>query len=245
MNHNMCVAHRGWSGRAPENTLAAFRLAMSEPYVQWAELDVQLSKDGVPVVIHDFTLKRTTNGKGKVKDYTFAELQKLDAGSWFGPEYAGERIPSLDEVLGMTGGRLRLNIELKTEGDMYPGMEQRVLDLVHQHHLQHDVCLTSFEPDAVREAKRLAPNVPAGLITGERSGDYVAVLQDLGADFLSIYYKRLTKEHAAKLSEHHIGMMAWTVDDPIQMRRLAEMHPDILICTNHPDRWVSAFGEEK
>lgn len=81
MNH-LCVAHRGFSGIAPENTMAAFKLALEQPFVHWVELDVQLSKDGVPVVIHDFTLERTTNGTGKVKDSDWKALQQLDAGSW-------------------------------------------------------------------------------------------------------------------------------------------------------------------
>jgi len=100
-----CVAHRGWSGRAPENTLAAFRLATSIPQVHWIELDVHLSRDKVPVVIHDPTLKRTTGIKGRVSAYTAKQLGAMDAGSWFSPKFAQEGIPTLDQVLELVAGR--------------------------------------------------------------------------------------------------------------------------------------------
>lgn len=125
--NNPCVAHRGYSSLAPENTMAAFELAMEQAQVQWIELDVQLSRDGYPVVIHDYRLERTTNGKGFVKDMTLHELKQLDAGSWKSKKYAGERIPTLAEVLERIRGRVKLNIELKTTGDMYPHMPAAVL----------------------------------------------------------------------------------------------------------------------
>ncbi len=103
MDH-LCVAHRGFSGIAPENTLAAFKLAIDQLFVRWIELDVQLSKDGVPVVIHDFTLERTTNGTGRVKDTDWKELKRLDAGGWKSAEYQGERIPTLAQVLDLCRG---------------------------------------------------------------------------------------------------------------------------------------------
>src|SRR5690554_7738935 len=114
-NKSIVVAHRGWSGAAPENTMAAFRLAMLDLRISWIELDVQLSKDGVPVVIHDYKLRRTTGALGAVKDYTYEQLSKLDNGSWFSPEFSSERIPTLEQVLKEAKGRIHLNIELKTK----------------------------------------------------------------------------------------------------------------------------------
>ncbi|GJM74194.1 hypothetical protein HMSSN036_64100 [Paenibacillus macerans] len=109
------------------NTMAAVKLAMEQPEVHWIEVDVQLSKDGVPLLIHDFTLNRTTSGSGPVKDKTWAELQELDAGSWKSQAYAGERLLSLSEFLDAIAGRLRANIEIKTEGNRYPGLEEKVI----------------------------------------------------------------------------------------------------------------------
>ena len=114
----------GFSGKAPENTRAAIQMAMDEPFVHWMEIDVQLTQDGVPVVIHDYSVDRTTTGKGKVKDLTWQQIRRMDAGEWKGRQFRGEQVPSLDEVLQLVKGRLKLNIELKTSGDMYPGLEK-------------------------------------------------------------------------------------------------------------------------
>jgi len=243
LRENCCVAHRGWSSKAPENTLAAIQLAMSEPYISWIEFDVQLSQDGVPVVIHDYTLERTTSGQGFVRDKTYAELSQLDAGSWFSSVYAGEIIPTLEDVFDLAGGRLRMNIELKTQGDMYPGLEEAVIDTIYRYTLQHDVVLTSFEPKVVQRVKRLAPELRIGLITEMPSTDYVAVCRSLGADFLSLYYPLFTKHNADALAQQGIGMMAWTCNHTKDIIHVANLHPDLMICTNYPDRWNVAIGE--
>lgn len=243
MESNICVAHRGFSGKAPENTLAAIKLAMEQPYVQWIEIDVQLSKDRVPVVIHDYSLERTTNGSGLVKNTMWSELSQLDAGSWFSEKYRGEGIPTLEEVFDLAGGRMRMNIELKTEGDMYPGLEEIVIDHVYRYTLQHDVVLTSFEPLVVQRLKQLAPKLPVGLICGTESKDYVGLCQGLGADFLSLYYKLFTKENAHDLHQHGIGMMAWTCDHTKDIRQMAALHPELMICTNFPNRYKDALGK--
>lgn len=120
------VAHRGFSALAPENTIAAFDLAIESGYTD-IEFDIQLSKDGVPVVFHDFTVNRTTNGKGRVDNHTFAQLQALDAGSWFGAAFAGQHIPSLQEILLIYRGRANLHIELKS---LEPDMPKKVADLL-------------------------------------------------------------------------------------------------------------------
>lgn len=113
------VAHRGYSAEAPENTHAAFTEALMRGY-DHIEFDVQLTKDGVPVVIHDLTVDRTTNASGLVKDYTFSEIQELDAGSWFDESFKGQTVPSLSEVLALLKGRARLHIELKSDEPELP-----------------------------------------------------------------------------------------------------------------------------
>jgi glycerophosphoryl diester phosphodiesterase len=110
------TAHRGNSGLAPENTLAAFGKAL-ETAAQWIELDAHRSADGEVVVMHDATVGRTTNGHGAIAELTLAELKKLDAGSWFGPEFVGEPVPTLAEVVALVGSRIRLNVEVKSSAD--------------------------------------------------------------------------------------------------------------------------------
>ncbi|MGF6354578.1 glycerophosphoryl diester phosphodiesterase [Paenibacillus sp. 4624] len=243
MMNNLCVAHRGFSSIAPENTMAAFNMAMERPEVQWMELDVQLSRDGVPVVIHDFTLERTTNGKGRVKDTDWSVLKQLDAGSWKGKNYTGERIPSLSELLDRSCGKVRLNIELKTQGDMYPGLPAAVIHEIRKRHMQHDVVITSFEPAALVEVKKLAPELETGLIIDAKPGDLLAVLQQMHCTFLSIGYTNVDKALMNEMNAAGIRVMAWTVDDKASMKKLAAIDPDVMICTNRPDVWEDAFQE--
>jgi glycerophosphoryl diester phosphodiesterase len=240
-----CVAHRGWSGGAPENTLAAFRLAMSEPEVRWIELDVHLSRDGVPVVIHDATLGRTTNGRGRVADYTAAQLSRMDAGSWFHPIYACEPIPTLEQVLVLTAGRCRLNIELKQGGDDPDRLARRVADMVRSFRLESETVLTSFVPELIVAARRHRPQIATGLIIDRRPPGLVSALRSLGASFLSIGYASLHPSLLQEAASAGIQTMVWTVNQPQDLRRLAAMPQPFLICTNYPDRWLAAVKAAK
>ncbi|WP_340032399.1 glycerophosphodiester phosphodiesterase family protein [Paenibacillus sp. FSL K6-1122] len=241
--NNLCVAHRGFSSIAPENTMAAFLMAMERPEVQWMELDVQLSRDGVPVVIHDFTVDRTTNGKGLVRETDWADLQRLDAGAWKNKSYKGERIPALSELLDRSCGRVRLNIELKTQGDMYPGLPAAVIHEVRKRHMQNDVVITSFEPAALIAVKKLAPEIQTGLIIDARPGDLLTALRQMNCTFLSIGYTNVDKSLMNEMRSAGIRVMAWTVDDKTIMKKLAAVDPELMLCTNRPDEWELAFQE--
>ena len=144
------IAHRGYRQKYPENTLAAFQAAMAAG-AQMIELDVMLSRDRRPVVVHDDTLERTTNGTGAVKDFTLEELKKLDAGSWFEPRFADQRLPELSEVLALAGGRTRVNIEIKAQayesGHPPDAIENQVVAMVRKMNLQDCALISSFEID--------------------------------------------------------------------------------------------------
>lgn len=237
--HNKIVAHRGWSGLAPENTLAAIQLAVAHPQIEMIEIDVQLSRDGIPVVIHDYTLDRTTDGAGLVSEHTLEELKRLDAGSWFHPEFAQERIPTLEEVLEMNNNRKLLNIELKRAGDLSPQLEQRVVHLLRQYTSENRVIMTSFNHEAIRQVSQLAPEIPRGLII---YGMPVLVEEQLAATratLLSMCYPYLTRPFVQSLLDKGIQFMCWTVDDPEHMRLVAQLDERVSICTNHPDRWYA------
>jgi len=238
---NPCVAHRGASGLAPENTMAAFRKAMAFPFVEWIELDVQLSKDGIPVVIHDDTLRRTAGRRSKVSRVDADTLGRMDAGRWFSPAYKGEPVPRLEDVIEATKGRVSLNVELKTYGGRYPGMERRVVDLLYKHGVQSSTVITSFDAFALRRVRRLSDEIAIGLISDSAPPALIEDLRWLEARFLSISHSQLTPERAAEFREAGLKVMAWTVNDPDRMRRLAAMDPGILICTNYPDRYADAL----
>jgi glycerophosphoryl diester phosphodiesterase len=148
-----CIAHRGGRGLAPENTLAAVRAGMKFN-VEYLEIDVHQTADSVVVVSHDETLDRCTDGHGRIDQTTFSEIRKLDAGAWFGPEFQGEKIPTLAEVLDLVDGKHKLWIELKAGGD-YPGIERRIVDLIHAKHAEEWAQVISFDTDALRNIHHL------------------------------------------------------------------------------------------
>lgn len=159
------VAHQGASAVAPPNTLAAFRKA-AELGADGVELDVHLSADGAAVVIHDFTVDRTSDGRGRVADLPLAALKELDAGSWFDPRYASEPIPTLNEVFEAVGRELMINIELKLLPRGGRGLAAEVVSLVKRHGLANRVLISSFNLSALRRVRRLEPQLPLGLLYG-------------------------------------------------------------------------------
>lgn len=162
--NTLIFAHRGSAGTHPENTMAAFEAAVKAG-AEGLEIDIHLTKDGVPVVIHDDTVDRTTNGTGRVKDYTLEELKKLDAGSWFNANFEGAVIPTLEEVLHwMSPTSLLLNIELKSGVVRYEGIEQKALDLVRKYDLMERVIFSSFNHYSLVEIKRLEPSADTAIL---------------------------------------------------------------------------------
>ena len=235
---NICMAHRGWSGKAPENTMAAIRLALAEPAIGGMEIDVQLSRDGVPVLIHDFTLDRTTTGSGLVMDHTLEELRELDAGIWFDEKFAGERIPTLEEALQAVKGRCTLNIELKATSDMYPGIAEKVLELLERYEMKDEVYITSLDHDLIRQVRQLDATVVTGLIVLGRPVLMLEQLEAAGANILSMGYPYLTRELACEALEKGYKVIAWTIDEPRDMQIVMSWHPEVQVCTNHPDRML-------
>lgn len=159
----LVIAHRGASFAAPENTLAAFRLAR-EMGADAIEFDAKCSRDGAVVIHHDRTLQRTTDGHGSVSAYTLKELKQLDAGAWFGAGFRGEKIPTLEEVIQVVGSSLLLNIEITNYAHPRNDLPQRVIDIVTRHGLEDRVLLSSFNPRALQVVRSLAPHLAVGLL---------------------------------------------------------------------------------
>ena len=249
----LMIAHRGASGVAPENTLAAFARALDQG-ADMLELDIHLSRDGIPVVIHDATLERTTNGHGRVVEYDLAALKQLDAGSWFAKEYAGERIPTLDEVLTLVNGRAPVIIEFKwdKEEGYYPQMATKVATIIRAHQASDWCWVQSFEQRYLDEMYRLLPEVPlvkcfigvwSGPLgfyydTGFHWGNYRpdAQIYRPAAHLtgLNFYYRTLTRSQIANW--HQAGLQVWsyTVNDSKNMNKQVNLGADGII-TNYPD----------
>lgn len=221
------VAHRGASGVAPENTMAAVVEALEQETDQ-VEIDVQETAEGEVVVFHDSDFMKVASDPLKIWDATSDGLSRLDIGSWFDPKFSSERVPTLREVLQTTQGRATLNIELKYYGHDQ-NLEQRVIDIVEDLEAVDEVVLMSLKYDAVRKLKELRPRWTVGLLTATAVGD----LTTLEVDFLAVNSTLAT--HAFVRRAHRRGrqVYAWTVNDPVQMFRMMNRGVDGLI-TDEP-----------
>ncbi len=159
----LVIAHRGSSAHAPENTLAAFKLA-AEQEADAIELDVDLTRDGHVVVMHDATLDRTTDGHGRVGDLTLEEIRRVDAGAWKDTAFRGERVPLLEEVFETVGQRLLINVEIKGMALRGTGLEAQVAALIEKHGLIDRVIISSFNPLALRRVKYVNAHLACGLL---------------------------------------------------------------------------------
>lgn len=207
-------AHRGVSARAPENTLTAFRLALADG-ADGVELDVHLSADGVPVVIHDATLERTTDGKGAVADCAAQELSRLDAGSWFSADFAGEPVPTLREVLALLSGRLRVNVEIKGAAAALAALD------VLKEFPGTDVVFSSFDQSVLRELRLVDARVPLAVLSDEAGWHRLIPLAlELRASAVHRRADLVSRPLLAAARAAGLPVFAWTVDAPDQARSL-------------------------
>lgn len=201
-------AHRGASAVAPENTMAAF-IAAEAAGADGIELDVHLSRDGVPVVIHDDTVDRTTDGRGRVARMTKGELRRLDAGSWFDPAFAGEALPTLEEVFAWADNRLRLNVEIKA---VAAGLA--VIELL-QTYPQVRVLLSSFDHSLLERLRLLNPDLPLGFLIDSRFWRRaVQRAVETRAESVHPRFDLLSHPLLAACQRHGLAVHCWTVDRP-------------------------------
>jgi glycerophosphoryl diester phosphodiesterase len=239
----LLFGHRGYSALAPENTLAAFQ-TLVEQGIPGAELDVQLSADGQPVVIHDFTLERTAGLAARVRDTPLAAIRELDAGQWWGERFRGQKVPLLEEVFAAFAGSLYFDVELKWELKAGGGLEQKVVQAIRRHGLQRRCLLSSFNPYCLLRARRLAPELPTAHIWADtpelpfllRHGA-AAVL--LPGPLAKPQGRRIRAWNAALFRLLGSRLVAWTVDEPEEARRLLDLGVGGLI-SNDPGRLAAA-----
>jgi glycerophosphoryl diester phosphodiesterase len=240
------MAHRGASYDAPENTLPAFRLA-AEMGADGIELDAQLSKDGEVVIIHDFHLDTTTNGRGPVKAKTLADLKILDAGSHFDEAFAGAEIPTLAELFTAMGPVLLYNIELKTMSLRNEGLEAEVIRLIEDYNLQDRAMVSSFNPLALMRAYRLNPNIKRGLLWSPKLPVYLRWQLFRWAarpDMFHPHWEATTPALVKKEHDRGLQVNVWTCNDPDPMRRLIRMGVDAVM-TDRPDLLKQAINDVK
>lgn len=239
------IAHRGFSSRAPENTLAAVRQAIAVG-ADMVEVDVTVTADGHVICLHDDTLDRTTDGSGRAAETTLAEIRRLDAGSWFSPEYAGERVPTLAEVLDTVRNRILINVEIKPEAVGH-GVVPRVAELIVAHGMTGDVMVSSFSPEALRRMKTTEPAIVTACLFNDElhaGRDPLEILQETGARGFNLSARQVTPDIVERCHRHGVPVAVYTVNRRRQMRRLVAMGVDAIF-TDHPERLVAVRSEER
>jgi glycerophosphoryl diester phosphodiesterase len=243
------IAHRGDSAHRPENTIASFKRAV-EVGADLVELDVQLSKDRQAVVMHDVTIERTTDGKGKVGELTLAELKRFSAGypGKFGKEYAAERVPSLAEVLSLVRGKARVMIEIKKESvsaSDEDGIEAAVVADVQKAGMASDVALISFERRALVRCARLAPDMLRGpLFYRAESDEVLSGAKEVEAGFVMPEKSMLSDALADAVHGAGLKIATWVVDEPTELRSLLKF--DLYgVGTNCPGILLDAIWESE
>jgi len=229
----LAIAHRGASGHAPENTLAAFRkaVAMGAAFI---ETDLQLSRDARLVAIHDDTVNRTTNGQGGVHDLTLAELRRLDAGSWFGSEFAGERIPTVEEILEFARKHdVVFYLELKPAGSW--GGEHALVSALRESKEIARSAVISFDPAIILNIRNLEPTLMTGLLYEGQLPDPIAKAVEIGARQLAVRGDLVTPRLLKEAREKDLQVICWTVNHPAHMRLLAEAGVNGIM-SDYPDR---------
>jgi glycerophosphoryl diester phosphodiesterase len=246
LSQPVIFAHRGASAHAPENTLAAFELALVQN-ADAIELDVKLSADGHPVVIHDPSVDRTTGSRGRVKDLSLSQLQALDAGSFFSENYRGEKIPALEEVFEAVGKRTFINVELTNYSTPRDELVETVCMLVKKFGLQDHVMFSSFFASNLSKAAAYLPEVPRGLLA--LNGLLGAWARSFGFAFgryqaLHPNLKDVTQQQVQRVHRLNRRIHVWTVNAADDMRRLFHWGVDGIF-TDDPQSAMKVRGESK
>ena len=255
------IAHRGFSARAPENTLAAFEAAI-QCRAHRVEFDVQLTRDGIPVVIHDDSLERTTNSCGLVRERMHAEIRRLDAGAWSDPRFQGERVPSLDQVLALCRGRIPVNIEVKAcqsgaerlqtapaPGKLGSPIEEQVVEAVRRHESADRAILSSFDGLVLERLRGFAPEITRELLHEDPrrapGPEALKLARELECAALSVSRDELAARPSLVVEAHAegLGLKVYTVDDPATMREFLALGVDGIF-TNRPDALLELAHKE-
>ncbi len=222
--------------------MAAFRRAV-ELGARFIETDLRLTRDARFVALHDPTLERTTNGQGRVRNLTLAELRGLDSGSWFGPEFAGERIPALEEVLHFANQfDLVLYLELKPEVPW--GVQHALVGMLRGTDQLARAVILSFDPPTLAAIRRIEPTLMTGLLFERPQADIVEAAVRVGARQLGPRQDLVTRELVERAHRSDLQLVTWTVDEPEEMRALVSLGVNGIM-TNYPDRLVAVLGERQ
>ena len=234
------IGHRGASGYAPENTMAAFRHAVAMG-VSFIETDLQLARDARLVAIHDPSVDRTTNAKGLVKEYTLSQLRELDAGSWFDAKFAGEKIPTLEEIVNFARqADVVFYLEVKSNDTW--GVEHALVAALRQAQEVARAAILSFDLTALANVRRQEPTLISGYLFDEPRENAVADAFRVGARQLAPNHKLLSKQLVESAHASHMQVITWTVNEPAEMRAALATGVNGVM-TDYPDRLAKVLEE--
>ncbi len=227
-------AHRGGGSLAPENTLAAMKTGHAQGYAA-VEFDVQLSHDGEPMLLHDDTLERTSNGHGRLADRSYTELSQLDAGSWYGTDFRGEPLPRLQDVaIYLQGAGMLANVEIKPPAGMETRCGIEVARACANLWATSAVLplMSSFSDESLRQAKNAAPYLPRGFLTDRPERGHLELLRELEAVSLHCNHKNIDGDLIAWFHQHGYRVLCYTVNDPARAEELFALGVDGLFTDN-------------
>ncbi|CAG7642904.1 Glycerophosphodiester phosphodiesterase [Paenibacillus solanacearum] len=227
------IAHRGYPVKYAENTLTAFQAAYELDFTH-LELDVHLSKDGVPVLMHDYAIDRMTDGKGLIRDYTLEELKRFTV-------KGTDPIPTLEEAMQLLKGKMNVLIELKQAGDMYPGLEEKVLEVVRRTDTLDQSRIIAFDHFALERVRQLDQDIELGALCSGSLPHVFPFLKQIRCNFLGIQFRFVTPRYAAMMEEQGIISGPWPIETIEDMEQIAAHYPTALITTNHLERWAEFY----
>ncbi|WP_249869272.1 glycerophosphodiester phosphodiesterase [Oceanobacillus saliphilus] len=229
------IAHQGYSLKFPENTLSSFQAAIDLGFTH-TKLDVHLSKDGVPVVMHDHTIDRMTDGYGEIKNYTVKELQNYTINH-------DEKIPTLEEVLRLTKNRIKVFIELKQTG-FYHGLELKVFEILNQLEVLDQAYLVSFNHHSLARLRVISKKLQIGPLANELLPHEYELLKPLNISFYVVkHYRKLNKEYVNTFEKEGIPIAVWPVNTIDQMKQMQKF-PKILVGTDELEKYQAIFYPE-
>ncbi|HDX9610156.1 TPA: glycerophosphodiester phosphodiesterase [Bacillus toyonensis] len=244
-NHIKNIAHRGASAYAPEHTIAAYKLGQ-QLKGEYVEIDLQMTKDGHLVAMHDETVNRTTNGKGLVKEHTLEEMKQLNAGSFFNEKYPNlakkefenAKVPTLKEIIETFGHNANYYIETKSP-DEYPGMEEKLLEIIKYYQISDKVIIQSFSEESLQKIHSLHANIPLVQLLSYKKAVQVNELElekyKTYCIGLGMNYKYIDSAYVKKIKKHGLEVHPFTVDNEKDMKKLLSWRVDGMF-TNYPDR---------
>jgi glycerophosphoryl diester phosphodiesterase len=233
------MGHRGWSLAYPENTLAGFQAAIALE-VDSIELDVHVSADDRVVVMHDADVKRTTGGTGKIREMTLDEIKRLDAGAWFGEEFRGAQVPTLEEVMDLAGGHAALAIEVKDPRETAATLNAAMVPLIRNY--PHGVVVHSFDARYLRDFRREFPDVPAGYLCLASEGA-VATAVEIGCPWIHASWQTVTEDLNRRMRDAGLSIMVWVARTEEDCREILDEMDVDAIGTDCPDVLIRLLKE--